>query len=96
MLLRRLDFHISQELAKRGTFEVARRRLAVARVAFVVVEPGAELTEDELRRWSIEHGPAYAHPRAVYLVDEIPLAGTAKIDKTSLGEQARQRFTPRS
>lgn len=65
-------------------------------VAFVVVEPGAELSEDELRRWSIEHGPAYAHPRAVYLVDEIPLAGTAKIDKTSLTEQARQRFTPRS
>lgn len=64
-------------------------------VAFVVVEPGRELTEDELRRWSIEHGPAYAHPRAVWFVDEIPLAGTAKIDKTSLSAQAARRFTLR-
>ncbi len=64
-------------------------------VAFVVRSPGASLTEDELRAWSIEHGPAYAHPRAVWFVDEIPLAGTAKIDKTLLGLQARAFFTPR-
>ncbi len=64
-------------------------------VAFVVRGPGQELSEDELRQWSIEHGPAYAHPRAVWFVDEIPLAGTAKIDKTSLSAEAARRFTPR-
>lgn len=62
-------------------------------VAFVVRAPGASLDEDGLRAWSIEHGPAYAHPRAVWFVDEIPLAGTAKIDKTTLTAVARQRFT---
>ncbi len=64
-------------------------------VAFVVRAAGASLDEDGLRAWSIEHGPAYAHPRAVWFVDEIPLAGTAKIDKTSLTAEARERFTPR-
>lgn len=64
-------------------------------VAFVVRAAGASLDEDGLRAWSIEHGPAYAHPRAVWFVDEIPLAGTAKIDKTTLTAVARQRFTPR-
>ncbi len=64
-------------------------------VAFVVLSHGVVLTEDELRRWSIEHGPAYAHPRAVWFVDEIPLAGTAKIDKAALADRAAERFTPR-
>jgi len=61
-------------------------------VAFVVRAGGSSLTEEALRAWSIEHGPAYAHPRAVWFVDEIPLAGTAKIDKTSLAAEARARF----
>jgi acyl-CoA synthetase (AMP-forming)/AMP-acid ligase II len=62
-------------------------------VAFVVREAGSTLTEEELRQWSIEHGPAYAHPRAVWFVDEIPLGGTAKIDKQALAAEAAQRFT---
>jgi len=64
-------------------------------VAFVVRAGGSSLTEDELRAWSVEHGPAYAHPRAVWFVEEIPLAGTAKIDKTALAAEARTRFVRR-
>ncbi len=64
-------------------------------VAFVVVSPGQSLTEEEIRRWAIEHGPAYQHPRAVWFLDEIPLAGTAKIDKTALTAEAARRFVPR-
>ncbi len=64
-------------------------------VAFVVRVADASLSQEELRAWSIEHGPAYAHPRAVYFVDEIRLGGTAKIDKTALTQEARARFTPR-
>ena len=64
-------------------------------VAFVVREAGHSLTEEGLRQWSIEHGPAYAHPRAVWFVEEIPLAGTAKIDKSTLALEAASRFTPR-
>jgi long-chain acyl-CoA synthetase len=50
-------------------------------VAFVVARPGAAPTEDALRRFALDNGPAYAHPRAVWLVDELPLAGTNKIDR---------------
>ena len=34
------------------------------------------------------NGPAYAHPRAVWFVPELPLAGTNKIDRKALVERA--------
>ncbi len=57
-------------------------------VAFVVPRPGATPTEDALRRFTLDNGPAYAHPRAVWLVDELPLAGTNKIDRKALVDRA--------
>ena len=38
-------------------------------VAFVVPKPGARPSEDALRRFALDNGPAYAHPRAVWFVD---------------------------
>lgn len=67
-------------------------------VAFVVAAPGTEPdgdTEAAIRAWSIDHGAAYQHPRAVWFLDELPLAGTAKIDKAALAAEANQRWTPR-
>ena len=52
-------------------------------VAFVVLaEPSVDdkAVEAEIKGWALANGPAYQHPRAVWFVDEIPLAGTAKID----------------
>ena len=57
-------------------------------VAFVVPKPGAAPTEDELRRYALDNGPAYAHPRAVWFVPELPLAGTNKIDRKALVDRA--------
>lgn len=57
-------------------------------VAFVVSKPGATPTEDKLRRFALDNGPAYAHPRAVWFVGELPLAGTNKIDRKALIDQA--------
>jgi long-chain acyl-CoA synthetase len=57
-------------------------------VAFVVAKPGATPTEDQLRRFALDNGPAYAHPRAVWFVGELPLAGTNKIDRKALIDQA--------
>ena len=51
-------------------------------VAFVV--PRSSVTEDQLRRYTLANGPAYAHPRSVWLIDELPLAGTNKIDRRRL------------
>ncbi len=57
-------------------------------VAFVVPKPGTKPTEDALRRFALDNGPAYAHPRAVWFVDELPLAGTNKIDRKVLVDRA--------
>ena len=52
--------------------------------AFVRTEPGQEMTVDDVKQYALTHGPAYAHPRRVWFVDEIPLASTAKIDRNGL------------
>src|SRR5579884_2306412 len=56
----------------------------------VLVErvPGAA-TEEEIKAFFFERGPAYAHPRRVLFVDALPLAGTGKIDRARLQEMAR-------
>jgi acyl-CoA synthetase (AMP-forming)/AMP-acid ligase II len=65
-------------------------------VAFVVPTPGTGPSEAELRQWMIDNGPVYQHPRAVWFVDELPLAGTAKIDRAALVAEASLRWTPRT
>ena len=61
-------------------------------VAFVVPKPGSNPSEDALRRFALDNGPAYAHPRAVWFVDELPLAGTNKIDRKVLVERAAANY----
>jgi len=57
-------------------------------VAFVVARPGTGLTEHSVKEWALAHGPAYQHPRRVFLVPELPLAGTNKIDRAALKARA--------
>jgi acyl-CoA synthetase (AMP-forming)/AMP-acid ligase II len=59
-----------------------------APVAWVVARN--EITEDELKQWFLERGPAYAHPRRVFFVDELPVSGTNKLDRKRLEEEARR------
>ena len=58
-------------------------------IAFVVLKPGASADEATLRQFTLENGPAHQHPRRVIIVDELPLAGTNKIDIKALKERAR-------
>lgn len=53
-------------------------------VAFVVLRAGAGIAEQELKTHALRNGPAYQHPRRVYFVDALPLAGTNKIDRKAL------------
>jgi long-chain acyl-CoA synthetase len=62
-------------------------------VAFVVPKPGSKPSEDSLRRFALDNGPAYAHPRAVWFVTELPLAGTNKIDRRALVERAAANYS---
>jgi len=57
-------------------------------VAFVVARAGSGLTEQDVKEWALAHGPAYQHPRRVFLVPELPLAGTNKIDRAALRARA--------
>jgi len=52
--------------------------------AFVVLRKGAAASEDELRQYALANGPAYQHPRRVFFLDQLPLAGTNKIDQQQL------------
>jgi acyl-CoA synthetase (AMP-forming)/AMP-acid ligase II len=62
-------------------------------VAFVVPRPGSAPSEEALRRFALDNGPAYAHPRAVWFVAELPLAGTNKIDRRALVERAAANYS---
>jgi acyl-CoA synthetase (AMP-forming)/AMP-acid ligase II len=57
-------------------------------VAFVVTASGARLAEQDVKDWALRHAPAYQHPRHVQFVDELPLAGTNKIDRKALVARA--------
>ena len=57
-------------------------------VAFVIVKPGAAVSEEELKEYTLLHGPAYQHPRRVWFLEALPLAGTNKIDKNVLTQFA--------
>jgi len=52
--------------------------------AFVILNPGFEVTADQLRDWSKERLAAYKYPRTVELVSSMPMTPTGKILKRSL------------
>jgi len=57
--------------------------------AFVVLENGKQVSEDELKQYCLARGPAYQHPRRIWFLDKMPLAGTNKINKKELEDLAR-------
>ena len=60
-------------------------------VAFVIRKRGHALGEDEVKRFALANAPAYAHPRFVWFVEELPLASTNKVDRAALRRLARER-----
>jgi acyl-CoA synthetase (AMP-forming)/AMP-acid ligase II len=61
-------------------------------VAFVIRKPGTAIDDDEIKRFALEHAPAYAHPRFVWFVDDLPLASTNKLDRAALQRMAAERM----
>ncbi|WP_158791959.1 class I adenylate-forming enzyme family protein [Granulicella sp. L60] len=53
-------------------------------VAFIVLRQGKVTSEQDLKQFALLHAPAYQHPRRIWFVPELPLAGTNKIDKQAL------------
>jgi long-chain acyl-CoA synthetase len=61
-------------------------------VAFVSLKRGASASEAEIKEYALVHGPAYAHPRRVWILDVIPLSGTNKVDRKTLVQDAEARM----
>lgn len=61
-------------------------------VALVMCEPGARVTEEELRQYALDHGPAYAHPRRILFTERMPLSGAAKVDRKRVAEILTEAF----
>jgi long-chain acyl-CoA synthetase len=59
-------------------------------VAFVVPKAGHKPSEDAIKQYALTNAPAYAHPRFVWFVDELPLASTNKVDRAALRKLAEQ------
>ena len=53
-------------------------------IAFVVRAADAAIDEQAVKDYALANAPAYQHPRRVLFIDEMPLAGTNKIDKRRL------------
>jgi long-chain acyl-CoA synthetase len=58
-----------------------------APVAFVVLEPGAEVAETDLRKFSLDNVATYAHPRRVFFVEELPRSATQKVQRYKLEDE---------
>jgi long-chain acyl-CoA synthetase len=59
-------------------------------VAFVVPRPGAAPSEDAIKQFALQNAAPYLHPRRVWLLSEMPLAGTNKIDRRALAARAAE------
>lgn len=56
--------------------------------AFVILEKGADLTEDDIRDYAISKIARYKVPKHIFIVKEFPLTASGKIQKYKLREQA--------
>jgi acyl-CoA synthetase (AMP-forming)/AMP-acid ligase II len=61
-------------------------------VAFVILKPGKNLTDNDIKQFALKHAPAYQHPRFVWFVDKLPLSSTNKVDRNALKHEAAARI----
>jgi len=58
----------------------------------VVLREGIKTSEGDLKQFTIAHGPAYQHPRRVFFLEQLPLAGTNKVDQPYLRRWVAQQI----
>jgi acyl-CoA synthetase (AMP-forming)/AMP-acid ligase II len=66
-------------------------RLGEVGMAFVIPRPGVELDPDALIEWCREEMANYKVPRAVEIVDSLPVNASGKVVKFQLRERAAAR-----
>ncbi|MCT2197162.1 acyl--CoA ligase [Paenibacillus sp. p3-SID1389] len=63
-------------------------------VAFVVTRQAID--KEDIKRFFIEHGPAYAHPREIFYLEALPLTGPGKVDRTKLKQMLAEIIQEKS
>ena len=76
-------------LAQAAVVGVPDERLGEVGVAFVVPRPGASVEPSEVIAWAREHMANYKVPRAVEIVEALPLNASGKVLKYELRAHAR-------
>ena len=64
-------------------------RMGEVGAAFVVLEEGANLTNDDVHAWAREHMANFKVPRHVRVVDALPMNASGKVTKFELRELAK-------
>lgn len=57
-------------------------------VAFIVPRSGAPASAEEIKQYALREGPAFAHPRFIEFMQQLPVSGTHKIDRSWLTAEA--------
>ncbi len=90
---RQVDEVLAKHPAIREAASVGRShdRLGEVIVAFVALESGTELTEDQFFLYCESQFVKYKRPVEVFFLDELPRTGVRKIDKLELKRRAMER-----
>jgi long-chain acyl-CoA synthetase len=64
--------------------------------AMVIARAGARLSEASLKAHCLERGPAYAHPRFIAIVPQLPLSGAGKIDRGAVKRELAAAYAARA
>ena len=67
-------------------------RLSEVPVAFVQLAPGRALTEHEVTEHCRARVASFKIPRHVFVVDELPMTASGKVQKACLRDAARERL----
>jgi acyl-CoA synthetase (AMP-forming)/AMP-acid ligase II len=57
-------------------------------IAFIVPRNGAAASAEDIKQYALREGPAFAHPRFIEFMDQLPVSGTHKIDRSWLTAEA--------
>lgn len=63
-----------------------------APAAMIVLKAGKTASVESLQNFFAENGPAFAIPRAIRLVDSIPLNGAGKVDRPAIRRSMEEQF----
>lgn len=75
-------------IASAAVIGVPDARMGEVGMAFVVLEDGFDLSEEQIIAWAREHMANYKVPRFVRVLDELPMNASGKVTKFALRERA--------